>query len=187
MLLAVHLGKKSGRGFYEYVEYASNVTKIWEGKPNGKGRRFGIVVARFNSTVTDKLLEGALEALRRAHVDADDIEVVRVPGAFEMPLAAKRLAETGRIAGVVCLGAIVKGGTPHWDYLSASVTTALVEASLLTSVPMTNALLTTENMEQALERAGKVAKNKGNKGNKGYDAALAAVEMAELYSRLSAE
>ena len=183
MLLAVHLGKKSGRGFYEYVEYASNVTKIWEGKPNGKGRRFGIVVVRFNSTVTDKLLEGALEALRRAHVDADDIEVVRVPGAFEMPLAAKRLAETGRVAGVVCLGAIVKGGTPHWDYLSASVTTALVEASLLTSVPMTNALLTTENMEQALERAGKAANNKGNKG---YDAALAAVEMAELYSRLGA-
>lgn len=166
------------------------MAKIWEGKPSGKGRRFGIVVARFNSTVTDKLLEGALEALGRAHVDADDIEVVRVPGAFEMPLAAKRLAETGRVAGVVCLGAIVKGGTPHWDYLSASVTTALGEASLVTSVPMTNGLLTTENMEQALERAGKAANNegtKGSKGNKGYDAALAAVEMAELYSRLGGE
>ena len=160
------------------------MAKIWEGKPSGKGRRFGIVVARFNSTVTDKLLEGALEALGRAHVDADDIEIVRVPGAFEMPLAAKRLAETGRVAGVVCLGAIVKGGTPHWDYLSASVTAALVEASLSTRVPMTNALLTTENMEQALERAGKGSKSKGNKG---YDAALAAVEMAELYSRLGGE
>jgi len=166
------------------------VAKIWEGKPSGKGRRFGIIVARFNSTVTDKLLEGALEALGRAHVDADDIEVVRVPGAFEMPLAAKRLAETGRVAGVVCLGAIVKGGTPHWDYLSAGVTAALVEASLFTSVPMTNALLTTENMEQALDRAGQgpnIKGIKGNKGNKGYDAALAAVEMAELYSRLGGE
>ena len=160
------------------------MTKIWEGKPNGNGRRFGIVVARFNSTVTDKLLEGALEALGRAHVDADDIEIVRVPGAFEMPLAAKRLAETGRVAGVVCLGAIIKGGTPHWDYLSASVTSAIGEASLFTSVPMTNALLTTENLEQALERAGK---GTDNKGNKGYDAALAAVEMAELYSRLDVE
>jgi 6,7-dimethyl-8-ribityllumazine synthase len=157
------------------------VAKIWEGKPSGKGRRFGVVVARFNSTVTDKLLEGALEALGRAHVDADDIEVVRVPGAFEMPLAAKRLAETGRVSGVVCLGAIIKGGTPHWDYLSASVTTALVEACLSTNVPMANALLTTEDLEQALERAGKGA------GNKGYDAALAAVEMAELYERLGGE
>ena len=166
------------------------MAKIWEGKPTGNGRRFGIVVARFNSTVTDKLLEGALEALGRAHVDADDIEIVRVPGAFEMPLAAKRLAETGRVAGVVCLGAIVKGGTPHWDYLSAGVTAALVEASLFTSVPMTNALLTTENMEQALDRAGQgpnIKGIKGNKGNKGYDAALAAVEMAELYSRLGGE
>jgi len=160
------------------------VAKIWEGKPKGNGRRFGIVVARFNSTVTDRLLEGALAALGRAHVDADDIEIVRVPGAFEMPLAAKRLAETGRVAGVVCLGAIVKGGTPHWDYLSASVTAALVEASLRTSVPMTNGLLTTENMEQAHERAGK---ENDNKRNRGYDAALAAVEMAELYSRLGGE
>lgn len=154
------------------------MAKIWEGKPSGKGRRFGVVVARFNSTVTDKLLEGSLEALGRAHVDADDIEVVRVPGAFEMPLAAKQLAETGRVSGIVCLGSIIKGGTPHWDYLSASVTTALCEAALFTNVPMTNALLTTETMEQALERAGKGA------GNKGYDAALAAVEMAELYERL---
>ncbi len=127
------------------------------------------------------------EALGRAYGDADDIEVVRVPGAFEMPLAAQRLADTGRVAGVVCLGAIVKGGTPHWNYLSASVTSALVEASLATGVPMTNALLTTENMEQALDRAGKGTNNKGTKGNKGYDAALACVEMAELYSRLGVE
>lgn len=157
------------------------MAKIWEGKPSGGDRRFGVVVARFNSNVTDKLLEGALEALGRARVDGDDIEVVRVPGAFEMPLAAKRLAETGRVAAVICLGAIIKGGTPHWDYLSTSVTTALGEASLASGVPITNALLTTETMEQALERAGK------GTDNKGYDAALAALEMAELYSRLGGE
>lgn len=155
------------------------MTKIWEGKPKGDGFRFGIVVSRFNSTVTDKLLEGALAALARAGVDTDDVDVVRVPGAFEMPLAVKRLAETGRVSGVICLGAIVKGGTPHWDYLSSTVTTALSEVSLATNLPVTNALLTTETMEQAHERAGKGADNKG------YDAALAAMEMAELFRRLS--
>lgn len=157
------------------------MAKLWEGKPKGDGRCFGIVVSRFNSTVTDKLLEGALAALARAQVADDDIEVVRVPGAFEMPLAAKRLAETGRVAGVICLGAIVKGGTPHWDYLSATVTQSLSDASLATKLPMTNALLTTETMAQALIRAGK------GTDNKGYDAAIAAVEMAELYARLSHE
>lgn len=157
------------------------MAKIWEGKPSGGDRRFGVVVARFNSNVTDKLLDGALAALARGKVGDDDIEVVRVPGAFEMPLAAKQLAETGRVAAVICLGAIIKGGTPHWDYLSSSVTTAIGEASLYTGVPMSNALLTTETTEQALERAGKEANHKGNKG---YDAALAALEMAELYSRL---
>ena len=157
------------------------MAKIWEGKPSGGDRRFGVVVARFNSNVTDKLLDGALAALARAKVDDNDVEVIRVPGAFEMPLAARQLAATGRVAAVVCLGAIIKGGTPHWDYLSSSVTTAIGEASLETGIPMSNALLTTETLEQALERAGKGG---GDKGNKGYDAALAALEMAELYSRL---
>jgi 6,7-dimethyl-8-ribityllumazine synthase len=155
------------------------VAKLWEGKPTGDALRFGIVVARFNSTVTDKLLEGALAALALAHVEAEDIEIVRVPGAFEMPLAAQRLAETGRVSGLICLGAIVKGGTPHWDYLSAAVTSSLSDVALATKLPLTNALLTTETMAQALDRAGK------GSDNKGYDAALAAVEMAELYRRLS--
>ena len=155
------------------------MTKIWEGKPTGAGMAFGVVVARFNSMVTDKLLEGALDALQRTGVDTDThVEVVRVPGAFEMPLAAKRLAETGRVAAVICLGAVVKGGTPHWDYLSDAVTAGITNASLQTNIPMTNALLTTENLDQANERAGK------GSDNKGYDAALAAVEMAELYGRL---
>jgi 6,7-dimethyl-8-ribityllumazine synthase len=142
--------------------------------------RFAVVVSRFNSTVTDKLLEGALEAFRKSQVSLDDVEVVRVPGAFEVPLAAKRLAETGRFSGVVCLAAIVKGGTPHWDYLSRSVTDALAQAALATRVPVTNAVLTVETMEQAVERS----RGKGS-DNKGYDAAVAAVEMASLYRELA--
>ena len=157
------------------------MTKIWQGKPNGKGLRFAVVVARFNSSVTDKLLEGALEALSRAKVDPDDVEVARVPGSFEIPLAAKRLAQSGRIAGVVCLAAIIKGGTPHWHYLSRTVTEALARVSLDTGVPVTNAVLTTEDSQQALDRAGK------GSDNKGYDAALAAVELADLTRQLSGE
>jgi 6,7-dimethyl-8-ribityllumazine synthase len=158
------------------------LTKIWEGKPSGPGLRFGLVLSRFNSTVTDKLLEGALEALAKARVASDDVEVVRVPGAFEIPLTAKRLAETRRFAAVVCLGAIVKGGTPHWDYLSRSVTDGVLRASLDTGIPMTNALLTTETFEQAVERS----RGKGN-DNKGYDAALAAVEVAVLHRMLATD
>ncbi len=157
------------------------MSKVWQGKPNGKGLRFAVVVARFNSSVTDKLLEGALEALSRAKVDPDDVEVARVPGSFEIPLIAKRLAQGGRFAGVVCLAAIIKGGTPHWDYLSRTVTEALTRVSLDTDVPVTNGLLTTEDLRQALDRAGK-----GN-DNKGYDAALAAVELADLTRQLSGE
>jgi 6,7-dimethyl-8-ribityllumazine synthase len=157
------------------------MTKIWEGKPVGAGSRFGVVMSRFNNQVTDKLLEGALEAFSRSRVATVDVEVVRVPGAFEIPLAAKKLAETGRIAGVVCLAAIVRGGTPHWDYLSRSVTDAIERVALDTGVPMTNAVLTTETLAQALERAT----GKGG-DNKGYDAGLAAVETAELYRRLAA-
>lgn len=161
----------------------TQVARIWEGKPNGGGRRFGIVVGRFNSPVTDKLLEGALEAMRRAHVADEDIEVVRVPGAFEIPLAAKRLAQTGRFVGVVCLGAIIKGGTPHWDYLSQTVTSAMGDVALQSGLPVTNAVLTTETMEQALARAGGASGGE----NKGFDAALAMVELAELFSRLTEE
>lgn len=154
------------------------MTKIWEGKASGQGARFGIVMSRFNSTVTDRLLEGALEALTRASVDESDIEVVRVPGAFEIPIAAKRLAASGRVSAVVCLGAIIKGGTPHWDYLSRAATEGILRASLDADIPMTNALLTVETLEQATERAGK------GSANKGYDAAMAAIEMADLVRKI---
>jgi 6,7-dimethyl-8-ribityllumazine synthase len=152
---------------------------IWEGKPSGRGMRFAVVMSRFNGAVTEKLLAGALDALKRARVEEDDVEVARVPGAFEIPLLAKRLAESGRFAAVICLGAIVKGDTQHWDYLSRAVTEAIARAALETGVPMTNAVLTTESLEQALERSSA----RGGE-NRGYDAALAAVEMAELYRKL---
>ncbi|HSF15367.1 MAG TPA: 6,7-dimethyl-8-ribityllumazine synthase [Vicinamibacteria bacterium] len=152
--------------------------KIWEGKSSGRGMRFAVVMSRFNSTVTDKLLEGAVAALRRCSVADEDVEIVRVPGAFEIPIAAKKAAATGRFAAVVCLGAIIRGGTPHWDYLSRAVTEGIVKGSLDADVPMTNGVLTTESLSEAVERAGK------GTDNKGYDAAVAAVEMASLVRQL---
>ncbi len=158
------------------------MAKIWEGKPSAPpGMRFAVVMSRFNSGVTDKLLEGALDALRRAQVAERDIEVVRVPGAFEVPLAAKALAASGRFSGVICVAAIVKGGTPHWEYLSRTVTDAVARVALDTGVPVTNAVLTTETLEQAIERSA----GRGS-DNKGYDAALAAVETAVMYRALAA-
>jgi 6,7-dimethyl-8-ribityllumazine synthase len=143
--------------------------------------RVAVAMSRFNSGVTDKLLLGALEALKRAQVADQDVEVVRVPGAFELPLAVKALAVSGRFDAVVCLAAIVKGGTPHWDYLSRAVTDALARVALDSMIPITNAVLTTETLEQALARAS----GRGS-DNKGYDAALAAVETAVLHRELAA-
>ncbi len=156
------------------------MARIWEGKPSAPGMRFAVVMSRFNSGVTDRLLEGALEALKRAQVADEDVEVVRVPGAFEIPLAAKAVAASGRFSGVVCLGAIVKGGTPHWDYLSRTVTDGVMRVALDTGVPVTNAVLTTDTLEQALARA----LGRGS-DNKGFDAALAAVETAVLHQSLA--
>lgn len=154
------------------------MTRITEGKPSGQGLRFAVVVSRFNSFVTDKLLEGALDALEKCGVEEEALEVVRVPGSFEIPLTAKRLASSGRYNGVVCLGAIIKGETPHWDYLGRAVTQAVAETALETGVPVTFGVLTTESRELALARA----EIRGD--NRGYDAAMAVVEMADLYRRM---
>jgi 6,7-dimethyl-8-ribityllumazine synthase len=154
------------------------MTQVREGKPSGKGLRFALVVSRFNSFVTDKLLEGALAALKASGARPDDVEVVRVPGSFEIPLTAKRLASSKKYHGVVCLGAIIKGETPHWDYLGRSVSQAIAQAALETGVPFSFGVLTTETREAALERAG------ARGDNKGYDAAMAAVEMADLFRQL---
>jgi 6,7-dimethyl-8-ribityllumazine synthase len=139
---------------------------------------FAIIVARFNSEITDKLLAGAQFAFREARVADSAVEVVRVPGAFELPLVAKTMAATGKYAAVVCLGAVIRGDTNHYDYVCRAATDGILQAGMETGVPIIFGVLTCEDDEQALARAG------GAEGNKGADAALAAIEMANLIERL---
>jgi 6,7-dimethyl-8-ribityllumazine synthase len=145
-----------------------------EGKPDAAGRRFAIVVARFNEAVTGRLLEGALDALERHGARSDDVEVVTVPGAFEIPLAALELARRSSVDGVVCLGAVIRGETPHFEYIAAEAAGGIGRAATATGVPMSFGVLTTDTMDQALARAG------GAAGNKGYEAAITVLEMAAL-------
>ncbi len=140
--------------------------------------RIAIVVSRFNDFVTERLLEGAREALREAGITDGDVEVVRVPGAFEIPVAAQRVAETGRVQAVVCLGCLIRGGTPHFEYISSAAAHGITQAAGATGVPMAFGVLTTNSVEEAIERAG------SGPGNKGREAALAAVEMATLFAGL---
>lgn len=148
--------------------------RIFEGKLDASGLRFGIVMSRFNSFITERLLEGAVDALLRHGADDAAIEVVRVPGAFEIPLIAKKLAISGRHDAVICLGAIIRGSTPHFDYVSAEVTKGIAMVSLETGMPISFGVLTTDTIEQAVERAGSKA------GNKGFDAAMSALEMTNI-------
>ncbi|MCH6552966.1 MAG: 6,7-dimethyl-8-ribityllumazine synthase [Acidobacteria bacterium] len=150
-----------------------------KGNLNAKGLRLAIVVSRFNSFITERLLAGALDALVRAGAGDKQVEVVRVPGSFEIPVAAKRLAETGRYHALVCLGCIIRGQTQHFDYISAEVTRGIQLAAVETGVPIAFGVLTTDTLEQAIDRAG------AKSGNKGADAALSAVEMATLLQKVS--
>jgi 6,7-dimethyl-8-ribityllumazine synthase len=153
--------------------------KKHEGTLQAQGLRFGIVVARFNHLITDPLLEGALAALRRHGAGEDDIHVVHVPGSFEIPLFARLLAAGGKVDGLVCLGAIVKGETPHFDYISSAAINSLAAIMRETQVPIALGILTTETYDQAVQRAG------GKHGNKGYEAAVTAIEMASLRKALA--
>ena len=139
-----------------------------------EGKKFAIVVSRFNDFITDKLVGGAVDALTRSGTKTEDIDIVKVPGAFEIPLVALKLAGKKRHDAVICLGAVIRGATPHFDYVSAEVSKGVAAASMETGMPIIFGVLTTDNLEQAIERAGSKA------GNKGWDAALAAVEMANL-------
>ncbi|MGO9619825.1 MAG: 6,7-dimethyl-8-ribityllumazine synthase [Desulfobaccales bacterium] len=145
-----------------------------EGKLNGAGLKFALVVSRFNSFITERLLEGALDCLRRQGVAEDDLMVVRVPGAWEIPLVAKRLAASKAHDAVVCLAAVIRGSTPHFDYVAGEVSKGIAQVALESGVPISFGILTTETLEQAIERAGSKA------GNKGFSAAEAAIEMANL-------
>jgi 6,7-dimethyl-8-ribityllumazine synthase len=139
-----------------------------------KGKKFAIVVSRFNDFITDKLVGGAVDALTRSGTLDKDIDIVKVPGAFEIPLVAQALAAKKRHHAVICLGAVIRGATPHFDYVSAEVSKGVAAAGMATGMPIIFGVLTTDTLEQAIERAGSKA------GNKGWDAALAAVEMANL-------
>ena len=152
--------------------------KFIEGNLDAKGLKFGIVVGRFNSFIAERLLEGALDALIRHGADDKNITVIRVPGAFEIPLAAKKLAESDRYDALLCLGAVIRGSTPHFDYVAAEVSKGVAQVSLQTGVPIAFGVLTTDTIEQAVERAGTKA------GNKGFDAAMTAIETANLMKGL---
>jgi len=149
-----------------------------EGKLIGEGLKFALVVSRFNSFITERLLEGALDSLRRKGVKEEDLTVIRVPGAWEIPLVTRKLAGAKAHDAVICLGAVIRGSTPHFDYVAAEVSKGIAQVSLESGVPVAFGILTTDTLEQAIERAGSKA------GNKGYAAAEAAIEMVNLLRQL---
>jgi len=148
--------------------------QFFEGKLEAKGLKFGIIVSRFNSFISERLLEGAVDALVRHGADEKSIHVARVPGAFEIPLATKKMAEAGKYDAVICLGAVIRGSTPHFDYVAAEVSKGVASVSLDSGVPVAFGVLTTDTIEQAVERAGTKA------GNKGFEAAVTAIETVNL-------
>ncbi len=154
------------------------MANIIEGHISGKGLKFGIVVARFNEFITSKLLGGALDTLHRHEAKDEDVDVAWVPGAFEIPMVAKKMAESGKYDAVICLGTVIRGSTSHYDYVCNEVSKGVAQVGLSTGVPTIFGVLTTENIEQAIERAGTKA------GNKGADGAMAAMEMANLLKKV---
>jgi len=155
------------------------MSQRFEGMLLGKGLKFGLVVSRFNEFLTKKLLEGAQDALLRHGVNQEDIEIAWVPGSFEIPLVAKKLAETKRFDAVICLGAVVRGGTPHFEYIATEVTKGIAKVGLETGLPVIYGVLTADTLEQAIERAGT------KMGNRGFDAAVEAIEMANLVKSIA--
>jgi 6,7-dimethyl-8-ribityllumazine synthase len=154
------------------------MAKIVEGKIRADGLHFGIVVSRFNNFITERLLEGALDALRRNGAGEDAIDIYRTPGSFEIPAVAKRVLARDQYDAIICLGAVIRGATPHFSYISAEVTKGIAQLSMESAVPITFGVITADTIEQAIERAGTKV------GNKGWDAALSAIEMANLYREL---
>jgi len=154
------------------------MSKLFEGVLLGKGLKFGVVVSRFNEFIIRKLLDGAQDALLRHGVGEDDIDIAWVPGSFEIPLVAKKLAETKKYDAIICLGAVVRGATPHFEYIAAEVTKGIAKVGLETGLPVSYGIITADTLEQAIERAGTKA------GNKGFDAAVNAIEMANLLKNI---
>ncbi len=152
--------------------------EILEGNITAEGFSFAIIVSRFNDFISSKLVEGAMDALRRHGADEKKVSMVKVPGSFEIPATAKRLAASGKYDAIICLGAVIRGATPHFDYIASEVAKGIASVSLKSDIPVTFGVLTTDNLEQAIERAGSKV------GNKGWDAAVAAMEMVNLFKKL---
>lgn len=154
------------------------MARIIEGKLDASGLKFGLVVSRFNSLISDRLVEGAIDALVRHGAGNDDIHLARVPGAFEIPMTARKMIESKKYDAIICLGAVIRGSTPHFEYVSAEVSKGIASVSLDSGVPVAFGVLTTDNIEQAIERAGTKA------GNKGFEAAVSAIEMVNLFQEI---
>jgi 6,7-dimethyl-8-ribityllumazine synthase len=154
------------------------MAKTFEGKLIAKGLKFGMVLSRFNNFIAERLLEGALDALKRSGAEEEDCTVARVPGAFEIPLAAKKMVKSGRYDAIICLGCVIRGATPHFDYIATEVTKGIAHLSLENDIPISFGVLITDTIEQAIERAG------AKVGNKGFDAAMSAIEMANLMKEI---
>ena len=152
--------------------------QVTEGNLDARGLKFAIVVARFNSVVSDRLLEGALDALRRTGADLDAVDIIKVPGSWEIPLTIRALVSGRNYDAIIALGAVIRGGTPHFDYVAGQAASGIAQAATDTGVPVAFGVLTTDSMEQAIDRAG------GKSGNKGFDAAMTAIEMASLLGKL---
>lgn len=152
--------------------------EVLEGRLTAEGLRFAVVVSRFNDFICSRLMEGATDALKRHGAKEEQIFLVKVPGAFELPLMARKLAKSGHYDAVICVGAVIRGATPHFDYVAAEVSKGIANVALETGMPITFGVLTTDNLEQAIERAG------SKSGNKGFEAAMAAMEMANLFKVL---
>jgi 6,7-dimethyl-8-ribityllumazine synthase len=155
--------------------------QVYQGKLQAKGLKIGIVLSRFNQFISDRLLEGALDALHKLGAEDADLSVYKVPGAFEVPLVAKKLAHERKVDGILCLGILIRGDTPHFDFLSAEVTKGLAQISMAEEIPLAYGILTVETIEQGIERAGTKA------GNKGYDSAFSLVETIQLMKQAGLE
>ncbi len=155
------------------------MAKIIQGDLSGKGLKIGIVAARFNDFITSRLVDGALDGLQRHGVAEADIEILKVPGSYEIPLAARMLAQSKKYNAIICLGAVIRGATPHFEYVSAEVSKGVASVSMETRLPVIFGVLTTDTIEQAIERAG------AKSGNKGWDAALSAIEMANVMKQMA--
>ena len=155
------------------------MAKIIEGKIVAKGMKFGIAASRFNDFICGRLIDGAMDALIRAGAEEKDVQIFKVPGAFELPLMAQKLAKTNRFDAIICLGAVIRGATPHFEYISAEVSKGIANVGLDTGIPVAFGVLTTDTIEQAIERAGTKA------GNKGWDAAMTAIEMVDVLKKVS--